>query len=48
MKHSLFKILVKLNKLILPKYAGRDPSKLTNVQKAILGFRYWALTNSLK
>jgi len=44
----LFKLLVKLNNAILPSYSGKDPNKLSTAQKAILGFRYWALTNSLK
>jgi hypothetical protein len=48
MKQKLFKILVKLNKIILPSYYKKDPSKLTKLQQAIIGFRYWALTNSLK
>jgi len=48
MRKQLFKVLVKLNKLILPSYYQKDPMKLTAFQKGILGFRYWALTNSLK
>ena len=48
MKRLVFKLLVKLNKLILPSYYKKDPMKLSTFQKAILGFRYWALTNSLK
>jgi hypothetical protein len=48
MKKSFFKLLVALNKAVLPSYYNRDPSRLTNIQKAILGYRYWALTNSLK
>jgi hypothetical protein len=48
MKRQLFKLLVKLNKLILPSFYRKDPMKLTTFQKSILGFRYWALTNSLK
>jgi hypothetical protein len=48
MKVKVFKILVKLNKAILPSYYLKDPMKLTTFQKAVLGFRYWALTNSLK
>ncbi|WP_199120820.1 hypothetical protein [Pedobacter sp. ASV28] len=48
MKSTFFKALVKLNKLILPSYYKEDPMKLSTFQKAILGFRYWALTNSLK
>jgi hypothetical protein len=47
MKKALFKLLVKLNKLLLPSYYKEDPMKLTTFQKAILGFRYWALMNAL-
>ena len=47
MKTTVFKLLVKFNKAVLPSYYQKDPMKLTNFQKAILGFRYWALTNSL-
>ena len=45
---TLFKLLVKINNAILPSYSQKDPNKLSTAQKAILGFRYWALTNSLK
>lgn len=48
MKQKAFKLLVKLNNLILPSYYQKDPMRLSNFQKAILGYRYWALTNSMK
>lgn len=47
MKKQLFKILVRLNKALLPSLYKKDPMKLTTLQKAILGYRYWALTHSL-
>ncbi|PPL04872.1 hypothetical protein [Parapedobacter indicus] len=47
MKKVLFKLLVKLNNRLLPKYSGKDPATLTKSQQAILGFRYWALIHSL-
>lgn len=47
MKKGLFKILVKINNAVLPSLSKKDPSKLTNIQKAILGYRYWVLTKSL-
>ncbi|WP_200815692.1 hypothetical protein [Pedobacter africanus] len=47
MKKQLFKLLVKLNNAVLPSFYKKDPMKLTTIQKAILGYRYWALTNSL-
>ena len=47
MKTAVFKILVKINKAILPSLYKKDPLKLTTFQKAILGYRYWVLTQSL-
>lgn len=47
MKKQLFKLLVKLNNTVLPSLYKKDPMKLTTMQKAILGYRYWVLTNSL-
>jgi len=48
MKKQFFKALVRLNKMLLPVLSKKDPMKLTNVQKAIIAYRYWALTNSLR
>jgi len=47
MRRAVFKILVKINKAILPSLYKKDPFKLTPFQKAILGYRYWVLTQSL-
>lgn len=47
MKKLFFRLLVKLNKAVLPSYYNHDPLKLSAFQKAILAFRYWALTNSM-
>jgi hypothetical protein len=47
MKKWLFKLLVKINKAVLPSFYQKDPMKLTTLQKAILAYRYWALTNSM-
>jgi len=47
MKRALFKTLVKINNAILPSLYKKDPNKLTAIQKAILGYRYWVLTNAL-
>lgn len=43
----LFKLLNKLNKLVLPSLYKTDVTKLTKTQKLITGYRYWVLTNSL-
>lgn len=47
LKQTFFKILVKVNQVILPRYSGKDPATLTKKQQAVLGYRYWALKNSL-
>ncbi|GAA4213832.1 hypothetical protein GCM10022289_46510 [Pedobacter jeongneungensis] len=47
MKRGLFKILAKINKVVLPSLYKKDPNKLTTFQKAILGYRYWVTTNAL-
>ncbi|WP_167442956.1 MULTISPECIES: hypothetical protein [Chryseobacterium] len=47
MKKSIFRFLNKMNKAVLPKLSDKDPTKLTKVQKAILAYRYFILTNSL-
>lgn len=47
MKKSLFRLLAKLNKALLPKYHYRDLTKLKKWEKAIIGYKYWVTTNSL-
>jgi hypothetical protein len=42
-----FKILVKVNKLIIPSLYKKDIGKLKNYEKVILGYRYWVTKNSL-
>ncbi len=48
MKRKLFKILARLNKLVLPSYGQRDLSKLSKIDKAIVAYRYWVTWNSLE
>lgn len=45
----MYKILAKLNKLILPSYSKRrlDLSKATKIQKAIIAWRYFVTTKAL-
>ena len=47
MKKSLFKFLAKFNKAVLPSMAQKDLTKLTKMQKALVGYRYWVTINSL-
>jgi hypothetical protein len=48
MKRSLFKILARLNKIILPSFGKRDLSRLSKLEKALVAYRYWVTTNSLE
>lgn len=49
MKKSLFKILAKVNRILLPSYSKRhlDLSKASKLQLAIIGWRYFITTNAL-
>jgi len=35
-----FKILAKLNRVLLPKYSKRDISKLSKLDQALVAYRY--------
>ncbi|MBL7841191.1 MAG: hypothetical protein JNJ75_13700 [Cyclobacteriaceae bacterium] len=47
MKKALFKILARVNKVILPRYSKSDLTRLTKRQQAIVAFRYWVTINAL-
>jgi hypothetical protein len=47
MKKSIFKILAKINKAILPKYYNKDLKNLKKWEMAIVGYKYWVTTNAL-
>ena len=46
-KKYIFRGLVVINKLIMPKLYKKDITKLKNYEKVILGYRYWVTKNSL-
>jgi hypothetical protein len=49
MKQALFKLLARLNKLLLPSYSKRklDLSKASKLQLAIIGWRYYVTMRAL-
>jgi len=49
MKQTLFRILARLNKWLLPSYSkqGLDLSKASKVQMAIIGWRYYVTSRAL-
>ncbi|MBK8228395.1 MAG: hypothetical protein IPK70_14630 [Flavobacteriales bacterium] len=47
MKKSFFRLLARLNKLLLPKLWDKDLLRLTKAQKLIVGWRYYVTRNAL-
>tara|TARA_B110000503_G_scaffold62218_1_gene98597 strand:- start:354 stop:506 length:153 start_codon:yes stop_codon:yes gene_type:complete len=49
MKQSLFKLIAKINKIILPSYTKKrlDLAKASKIQLAIIGWRSFVTLNSL-
>jgi len=47
MKKSFFKVLARINKLLLPSLAKKDLTKLNKLEKAIVAYRYLVTKNSL-
>ncbi len=47
MKKTLFTLLNRINKLILPRYSDQDPSKLSKLQQIVVAYRYYILIRSL-
>ena len=43
----MFKLLAKINKIILPSMINKDLSKLSSIQKLIIAYRYWVTKNAL-
>lgn len=47
MKRNLFRILARINKVVMPSMGKKDLTKLTKLQKLMVAYRYWVTTNSL-
>lgn len=47
MRTTLFRVLAKLNKALLPKLWDKDLLRLTKLQKLIVAWRYYVTKNSL-
>lgn len=49
MKKTVFKMLSKFNRKVLPSYTKKqlDLAKATKFQKAIIGWKTWVTKNSL-
>ena len=49
MKKSMFQILAKINKALLPSFSKKrlDLSKASKFQMALIGWRYFVTTNAI-
>ena len=47
MKKTAFRLLAKVNRLLLPKQWNRDLSRLSTPRKLLAAYRYWVTRNSL-
>lgn len=47
MKKELFRVLARLNKLLLPRLWDKDLARLSKTQKAIVAWRYYVTRNAL-
>jgi hypothetical protein len=47
MQKKLFKVLARINKMLLPKYSKRDITKLSKFEKAMVAYRYWVTIHAL-
>lgn len=47
MKKTLYKILAKVNKVVMPRYSQKDITRLSKFDQALVGYRYWVTINSL-
>lgn len=46
-KKSFYVILAAINRKILPKYSNKDLNKLSKLDKAIIGYRYWVTKHAI-
>ena len=44
----IFKVLAKINKLLLPRYSKRDLNKLKKFDLLIIGYRYYITKKALE
>jgi len=46
-KHQLFKILARLNKVLLPSFGRKDLTRLNGLEKVVIAYRYWVTRNAI-
>jgi len=48
MKRKVFRLLSKVNKILLPRISKKNLNRLSKWDKAVVAFRYWVTINSLE
>jgi hypothetical protein len=46
-KRIVFRTLARLNKLVLPSYRNRDLTRLSKIDKLIIGWRIWVTMRAI-
>jgi hypothetical protein len=46
-RKNIFKLLARINKVVLPRYSKRNLTKLSKIDKALVAYRYWVTTHAL-
>lgn len=44
---TFFKILARINKVVMPRYSKRNIGRLSKFDQALIAYRYWVTKNSL-
>ena len=47
LKKSAFKVLLKFNKTFLPSVSKLNVYKMSKMDQALVGYKYWVLLNAL-
>jgi hypothetical protein len=47
MSKSLFRLLARVNRVLLPKQWDRDLARLSKARKLLAAYRYWVTRNAL-
>ena len=47
LRKRLFRLLAAINRRVLPTLWGRDLQRLSPLEKALVGYRYWVTRNAL-
>ncbi|MCU0398023.1 MAG: hypothetical protein MUC73_07960 [Cyclobacteriaceae bacterium] len=47
MKRTFFRLLARINRLVLPRFSKKELTKLKKWEQALVAYRYWVTINAL-